>query len=79
LPNVVDLVRINLAAIMSDWLVAMHESILVFTSNSFLLVRHPEVLNRLREEIKTVLEGEQDISRALINKMIYLRCVLNES
>jgi hypothetical protein len=75
----VDLVRINLAAIMSDWLVAMHESILVFTSNSFLLVRHPEVLNRLREEIKTVLEGEQDISRALINKMIYLRCVLNES
>jgi Cytochrome P450 len=46
---------------------------------SFLLVRHPKVLERLRSEIRLiVLEGEK-LTRLHIQKMPYLKNVLNES
>lgn len=46
---------------------------------SFLLVRHPKVLERLRSEIKsTVAEGEK-LTRFHIQQMPYLKNVLNES
>ncbi|CAG7925900.1 unnamed protein product [Penicillium olsonii] len=44
----------------------------------FLLVRHPEVLAKLRTEIQDVTGGSSDMSRAVISKMKYLRCVINE-
>ncbi|CAG8058938.1 unnamed protein product [Penicillium salamii] len=44
----------------------------------FLLVRHPEVLAKLRAEIQDVTGGSSDMSRAIISKMKYLRCVINE-
>ncbi|KAH8821917.1 cytochrome P450 [Xylogone sp. PMI_703] len=45
----------------------------------FLLVRHPEVLARLRSEIESVTEGATQFTRAKINKMKYLTCVMNET
>lgn len=48
-------------------------------TNSFLLVRHPNVLERLRSEItSTVSEGEK-LTRLHIQQMPYLKNVLNES
>lgn len=46
---------------------------------SFLLVRHPEVLNRLRKEIAAVLQDGEQITRAHIAKITYLKSVMNES
>ena len=46
---------------------------------SFLLVRHPPVLARLRGEISTVVGDEGELHRAHIQKLHYLKCVLNES
>lgn len=45
----------------------------------FQLVRHPEVLARLREEIQVVTGGSTELTRAKITKMKYLTCVINES
>ena len=46
----------------------------------FMLVRHPAVLSRLREELDNVMKKEgTTLTRAHIQKMPYLRCVLNES
>ena len=47
--------------------------------NSFLLVRHPAVLRRLREEIADIMQGDSTSTRAHVQKLHYLRCVLNES
>lgn len=44
----------------------------------FLLVRHPEVLAKLRAEIQVVTGGSSEINRGIIAKMKYLRCVINE-
>jgi cytochrome P450 len=44
----------------------------------FLLVRHPEALTRLRAEIQLVTGGSSGLTRAQINRMKYLRCVINE-
>ncbi|KAJ5325530.1 Cytochrome P450 E-class CYP52 [Penicillium brevicompactum] len=44
----------------------------------FLLVRHPEVLAKLHAEIQDVTGGTSEMSRAVIAKMKYLRCVINE-
>ncbi|ELR09120.1 hypothetical protein GMDG_03700 [Pseudogymnoascus destructans 20631-21] len=45
----------------------------------FLLVRHPEALTRIRDEIQTITGGSTGFTRAHINRMKYLRCVINES
>ncbi|MCJ1411557.1 hypothetical protein MMC19_005647 [Ptychographa xylographoides] len=45
----------------------------------FLLVRHPLVLCRLRKEINDVMGHEQNLNRANIQKLHYLKCVLNET
>jgi cytochrome P450 len=44
----------------------------------FLLVRHPEALTRIRDEIQTITKGSTELTRAHINKMKYLKCVINE-
>lgn len=44
----------------------------------FLLVRHPEALTRIQDEILTITGGSSEFTRAHINKMTYLRCVINE-
>ena len=46
---------------------------------SYLLVRHPAVLDRLRNEIRLVASHDEGLTRAQILKMPYLKCVLNES
>jgi len=46
---------------------------------SFLLVRHPAALERLREEISSVIGNDEETTRAHIQKLSYLKCVLNES
>ena len=45
----------------------------------FHLVRHPEMLQRLREEINEVVGAETLITRAHTKRMTYLNAVLNES
>lgn len=47
--------------------------------HSYLLVRHPAVLERLHQEIGSTVHNVDDLTRAQINKLSYLRCVLNES
>ncbi|KAI9042411.1 longevity assurance proteins LAG1/LAC1 [Aspergillus affinis] len=44
----------------------------------FLLVRHPNVLARLRDEIHLVTGGDSRLNRVRISQMKYLRCVINE-
>jgi hypothetical protein len=46
---------------------------------SFLLVRHPAVLAKLRDEIWSVTKGRRDFTRNEIRKMPYLKAVLDES
>jgi cytochrome P450 len=46
--------------------------------HSRLLVRYPDVLVKLREEIRKILVDEQDVTRAHIRSMPYLDCVLKE-
>ncbi|KAL6716980.1 hypothetical protein ACLMJK_004894 [Lecanora helva] len=45
----------------------------------FLLMRHPEVLSRLQCEMKSVLGDAAEISRLHIQKMDFLKCILNET
>ena len=45
----------------------------------FLLVRHPEALEKLRKEIRLKTQDSGELSRAQILQMKYLRCVINES
>lgn len=45
----------------------------------YLLVRHPTVLDRLRSEIRSFASHEDDLTRAQILKMPYLKCVFNET
>ncbi|KAI9892832.1 MAG: hypothetical protein M1814_000991 [Vezdaea aestivalis] len=45
----------------------------------FLLVRHPKVMERLRSEIQSVIPPGEKLARSHIQKLAYLRCVLNES
>ena len=54
-------------------------SILTANKQSYLLVRHPSVLSRLREEVSSNIGTEQTLTRNLIQKLPYLRCILNES
>ena len=48
-------------------------------SPSFLLVRHTSSLDRLRSEICTVMGPSQEPTRTHLQKMTYLKNVLNES
>lgn len=57
----------------------MATTTLINFNGSFLLVRHPVALNRLLEEIQVVGGDDETVSRAHIQKMSYLKCVLNES
>ncbi|KAG9231002.1 cytochrome P450 [Amylocarpus encephaloides] len=45
----------------------------------FLLIRHPAALRRLCDEVTAVLEENEGVTRAQINKLPFLRCVLNET
>ncbi|KAL8805272.1 MAG: hypothetical protein Q9182_002040 [Xanthomendoza sp. 2 TL-2023] len=51
----------------------------LLTWTIFLLVRHTPVLERLKEEIRSVADTGDDITRAQIQKMGYLKCILNET
>jgi hypothetical protein len=46
---------------------------------SYLLVRHPQVLDKLRSEISSVITGTDSITRTDLKKMTYLTNVLKES
>ncbi|KAI9713723.1 MAG: hypothetical protein M1812_006561 [Candelaria pacifica] len=45
----------------------------------FLLVRHPKVFERLRHEINSVIPKGDRLTRAHLQQMPFLRCVLNET
>ncbi|KAL8888941.1 MAG: hypothetical protein Q9192_006101 [Flavoplaca navasiana] len=45
----------------------------------FLLVRHPAKLGRLKQEIQSTLPNGEKLIRSQLQKMTYLRAVLNES
>lgn len=47
--------------------------------NSRLLVRHPEVLKKLREEVSSMIGNASDFDRDDLQKMEYLTMVLKES
>jgi cytochrome P450 len=47
--------------------------------NSRLLVRHPDVLKKLREEVSSVVGNASDFDRDDLHKMEYLTMVLKES
>jgi hypothetical protein len=50
-----------------------------FLVTSRLLIRHVNVMERLRHEIASVMEGGQLPTRDQIRKMPYLACVIKES
>ncbi|KAL9039837.1 MAG: hypothetical protein Q9180_002292 [Flavoplaca navasiana] len=45
----------------------------------FLLVRHPKVLVKLREEISSTIKGSTKITRSVLRSMTYLQNVLKET
>lgn len=45
----------------------------------FLLVRHPKVLQELRDEVSTTLQGRTEITRSELRNMGYLQNVLRET
>jgi hypothetical protein len=45
---------------------------------SFHLVRNPDILERLRQEVSVVI-ADADVTREEIQKLPFLRCCLNES
>ena len=47
--------------------------------DSRLLVSHPRVMDRLREEINFVLAGKAELNREDLKKMTYLSNILKES
>ncbi|KAL9593601.1 MAG: hypothetical protein Q9219_007475 [cf. Caloplaca sp. 3 TL-2023] len=51
----------------------------LLTWTLFLLIRHPKVFKRLKDEIQSVAENDAEITRSHIQRMGYLRCVLNET
>ena len=55
----------------------IHRVTNVFRSR--LLVRHPDVLKRLRDEVRSISGEDAAISKAQVQKMTYLRCVIDES
>lgn len=44
---------------------------------SFLLVRHPDVLDKLRREVADI--GDKVLTRARLQNMVYLQHIINES
>ena len=48
-------------------------------TNSFLLVRHPKTIEKLRAEIESTFKGSTEITRSDLKKMDYLQNVLKES
>ena len=48
-------------------------------SNSFLLVRHPHVLSKLRAEVASACNSDAELSRTDLRNMKYLQNVLKES
>ena len=45
----------------------------------FLLVRHPRVLQKLRDEVSTTFQGRTEITRSELRRMDYLQNVLKET
>lgn len=46
---------------------------------SFLLVRHPNVMDKLRSEIACIFDSRVEITRSDLRKMNYLQNVIKES
>jgi len=46
--------------------------------NSFLLVRHPNVMKKLREEILSTCGTDSELSRDSLRRLPYLQNVLKE-
>ena len=46
--------------------------------NSFLLVRHPNVMKKLREEILSTYGADAELSRDSLRRLPYLQNVLKE-
>lgn len=42
-------------------------------------MRYPEVLEKLRKEVESVLGQDKDVTRAYIQRMPYLQNILKES
>lgn len=51
----------------------------LLSGHSYLLVRHPDVMSRLRSEITSVLGGNDSVTRADLKQLGYLTNVLKES
>jgi hypothetical protein len=47
--------------------------------HSFLLVRYPKVLDKLRGEIDLILKGKEDFNRDDLKRLLFLSNVLTES
>lgn len=47
-------------------------------SSTIDLLRHPEAHTGIRDEVQTITGGSTEFIRAHINRMKYLRCVINE-
>ncbi|CAH1398022.1 unnamed protein product [Nezara viridula] len=56
-----------------------HTTITTISYGLFLLGQHPEVQDKLRDEVDRVLKDNQDITSENINEMVYLDAVLYET
>lgn len=54
-------------------------AVLTYSSDSRLLVRHESVMNRLRDEVSSVMGESENPTREQIRRMPYLFCVVKES
>ncbi|KAI9712599.1 MAG: hypothetical protein M1828_001665 [Chrysothrix sp. TS-e1954] len=44
-----------------------------------LLVRHPDVLTRLKQEVQSVMGDDQTVTKATLQKLPYLKCIVTET
>ena len=65
--------------IVSAEIAASVEFAIADTWGSFLLIRNPDVLCRLRQEIQDIFKSEEELTRTHVQRMTYLGWVLNES
>ncbi|KAL8696275.1 MAG: hypothetical protein Q9224_002882 [Gallowayella concinna] len=74
---VVDNVRSYVALLEEQYLLVRNRVDL--GSIRFLLIRHPRVMARLKQEIDTTLGSGERLNRADLARLPYLRCILNET
>lgn len=51
----------------------------LITTHSFLLVRHPRVIEKLKAEIDMEIKGKDEVIRSDLKRMKFLQNVLKES